>query len=517
MDLNASILVDTIFLLINENSEYTRKIANELIFLFKESKVIDTDDSEVIRFYIRILHRIISETIDKTHMDDLRSMMLKMKSEAIFASHKDLLLDLEKTILDPGVMEKDKLDKLKRNVCLAIAISKRDKTLKKSFTRLQRLKGEDNPDIRFQLFKEFESEFGGDESGSTGTYSGPKASSSVLSSDRDALKAAFVKQKDRRSGEGVIKLGQQALNKAFGSNGGPCKGESICIVAPSHHGKSVFLLMLAYWAAAYNTFSEIDGKKPLIYIASTENEVHENFGLIYNKIYFEKNGELPPKDISVEDKVDAVCDFFESRGVDILIEFYTEFEFSAEDFVERLKVLMDSGYYIPIAVLDYLTHTRLPKTGREDQAIREVYSRVCGFCKQHGICFATVHQYTRSGMIALNDKIDRVKSMNPGGVMGGYDAFREVDVVFYLFKEKNHSNDVYITMLLDKHRYDTSTPESDKYFAYKLEGGAIKDDFGMEKSTAVKDIYTEGIDLANGYQKNTDAPSAKTQENDDLF
>lgn len=514
MDLNASILVDTIFLLINENSEYSRNIANELIALYKEAKVVDTDESEVIRFYIRILHRIISERIDKSSVDDLRSMMIKMKSESIFSSHKELLMDLEKVVLEPGVMKKDKLDKLKRNIHLTIAITKRDKKLKKSFSKLQQIKGEDNLDVKFNQFKDFEEEFGKDDNSSGNLYGGPKAAASVISSDKNTLFEAFHKQNERRSGEGVIKLGQIGLNKAFGPNGGPCKGESICLVAPSHHGKSFTLLSMAYWGVAYNTFSEIDGKVPLIYIASTENEVHENITLIYDKIYLEKHKQLPPRSTTVEEKVETVFEFFKSRGVELLIEFYTEFEFSAEDYINRLANLMKSGYYIPLTLMDYLTHTKLPKTGREDIAIREVYSRVNGFCKHHGICFATVHQYTRDGMLRLQDKIDCVKSMNPGGVMGGYDAFREIDVLFYLYKEKNHNDEVFITMKLDKHRHDKTTPEADKYFAYKIENGSILDDYPSGESKSIKDIYAEGIDMASNYSKK--GKSEKTT-NDDLF
>lgn len=528
MDLTASILVDTIFLLINENNEYTRELANKLILLFKESKVVDSEDTDVIRFYIRILHRIISEKIDKSSMDLLRSLMLKMKSEAIFASHKEYLLDLEKTLLDDIVMSEAKRNTLKQNIRLIIRINESDRKVKRAFNRIQRIKDMDSLDARKEALKEFEIEFGQTETSKdpddNSGYDGPKPLDSISSDDPEALKSAFIKLHDRRSAH-VVKTGQQGLNKAFGKERGLAADSSVVVLAPSHNGKSMFLNNFAYWGAKYNDYEvKEDGTKPCIFIATTENGAQENYLLIYEKIYFEQHNEMPAKMRAVDGKplaedvdvrVKTVLDFFKERNITLLVESYSPHEFGPIDFVSRLKSIMKAGYYIPIAIFDYLMKSKLPAAAREDIAVGAAYNLVCNFTKHHGIMFLTGHQYTRDGVIRLDGKIDKVKSMNEGGVKGGYDAFQTVDVVLYLILEADHNGQVYTTMKLAKHRYVTDTPPADKYMAYPIKGGAIKDDANDPESRAVKDIYSEGM-TGSGY-----IPKAKqkesTTENDSLF
>lgn len=528
MDLNASILVDTIFLLINENTEYTRELANKLIILFKESKVVDSDDTDVIRFYIRVLHRIIGEKVDKSSMDFLRSLMLKMKSEAIFASNKEYLLDLEKSLLDDSVMDQSRKDTLKRNIRSVIKINESIKKTKKAFSQLQRIKDMESLEARNAALREFEAEFGNTESsedpeGNSG-YEGPKPLDSISSEDSKALKEAFIKLHDRRSAH-VIRTGQKGLNKAFGKENGLAADSSVVVLAPSHNGKSMFLNNFAFWGAKYNDYEvRENGDKPLIYIGTTENGAQENYLLIYEKIYFEEHSEMPPKirtkdgkplEEDIEIRVKTVLEFFKSRNITLLVESFNPHEFGPIDYVSRLKSIMNSGYYIPIAIFDYLMKSKLPTAGREDIAIGAAYNLVCNFTKHHGILFLTGHQYTRDGVIRLDGKIDKVKNMNEGGVKGGYDAFQTVDVVLYLILEADHNGQVYTTMKLAKHRYVTDTPPADKYIAYPIVDGAIKDDFNDEVSRAVKDIYTESMSQGSGY-KPKGKNDSKT-ENDSLF
>lgn len=523
MDLNASILIDTIFLLINENSEATRALANNLITLFRENKIVDTDESEVIRFYIRILHRIISEGTDKSSMDALRALILKMKSEDIFASHKEHLLDLEKTILDPNIMSDIDRSRLKRNIRVVIRINEIDKKAKRAFSKLSRIKDIDNPDARSEALKEYELEFGEKYDPFTDAeslYDGPKAQDSIMSNDKEALKQVFEDLFYTRSA-GAIRTGQQGLNKAFGKERKLAADASMTVIAPSHNGKSVFLTNFAYWGAAYNSYPvRPDGTKPLIPIITTENGAKDNYLLLYEKIYFEENLKMPPKvrvdennkplKEDLEYRANVVSDFFSKHGILLVVEAYGSHEFGPVDFISRLKYYMKQGYYIPMVIFDYLMKSKLPQAAREDLSVCAGYNLVCNFTKHNGIMFLTGHQYTRDGVIRLDGKIDKVKSMGPGGVKGGYDAFQIVDIVLFLILETDHNGVVYTTMRLDKHRYVTDTPPGDKYVAYPIINGAIKDDVLDKESRAVKDIYAEGMDIAAGYKpKGQEAPVAE--------
>ena len=69
------------------------------------------------------------------------------------------------------------------------------------------------------------------------------------------------------------------------------------------------------------------------------------------------------------------------------------------------------------------------------------------------------------------------------------DPQREVDIVLYQNKEVDTLGRAWLTFKLDKHRYDTTTRESDKYFAYMFDGplGIVDDIEGKDMS--VTNIY----------------------------
>lgn len=525
MDLNASILVDTIILLLNENSETTRDLANQLIVLFKEAKVVDSDDSDVIRFYIRILHRIINEQVDKRSIETVRTLLLKLKSEPVFASHKEHLLDIEKTLIVDSVMSANDRDKAKRAIRTVIRINNYDKKIKRAFGRIQHIKDIDSLDARYEELKDFETKLAEDINSMTSNnedsgYDGPKAQDSISSKDIDALTSAFTLVHEART-TGAIKSGRRGFNKMFGEAGGLPGGSSYCLLAPSHHGKSFHLLDWAYWGPAYNNFKPKGKLKPLVYLASTENGARENYMILYSKIHLELTGEkAPPVRMTdgvldteeIKRRVTAVSDFFEKNGTELLVEFYAAHEFGALDFVSRLRSLMSEGYYIPLAIFDYLAKSKMPNAAREDIAIGTAYNIVSTFAKHHGIVFATGHQYTREGCIKLEGKFDKVKSMNMGGVKGGADAFQIVDILVNQYLETSPNGVQYVTNSLIKYRYESGVSPADRYCAYAITDGGIKDDLNDAKSRAVSDIYSEGMDVSTGYN-----PKGQKIKEDELF
>jgi hypothetical protein len=74
------------------------------------------------------------------------------------------------------------------------------------------------------------------------------------------------------------------------------------------------------------------------------------------------------------------------------------------------------------------------------------------------------------------------------------DPQREVDVVFYVHKEKDAHGRSWLTAKLDKHRYHDSTPENVKYFAYMFDGpiGILDDLNDVDRSTT--NIYAVAVD-----------------------
>jgi hypothetical protein len=131
-----------------------------------------------------------------------------------------------------------------------------------------------------------------------------------------------------------------------------------------------------------------------------------------------------------------------------------------------------------------------------DLAVRNLYSVLCNFLKSNNCCFITAHQLNRKAAeVVRANPIGAVKKFTLDMLSDSTDPQREVDLVLYQNKEIDTLGRAWMTWKLDKHRYDTTTPEHDKYFAYMFDGPlGIMDDLNG-KDMSVTNIYAaEDID-----------------------
>ena len=134
-------------------------------------------------------------------------------------------------------------------------------------------------------------------------------------------------------------------------------------------------------------------------------------------------------------------------------------------------------------------------TDSRDLAVRTLYNRICNFLKYNNCCFITAHQLNRrAAEVVRANPIGAVKKFTLDMLSDSTDPQREVDIVLYQNKEIDAHGRAWMTWKLDKHRYDDTTPEKDKYFAYMFDGPlGILDDIGG-KDMSTDNIYAAGYD-----------------------
>jgi hypothetical protein len=140
-------------------------------------------------------------------------------------------------------------------------------------------------------------------------------------------------------------------------------------------------------------------------------------------------------------------------------------------------------------IIDYVNMMKkegnVESIGNHNQ-IKQIYTNLCNFLKSHNCCFITAHQLNRKAaeVVRLNP-VGAVKKFDMSMLADSTDPQREVDMVFYQHKEQDNKGRSWLTFKIDKHRYDTTTPEKNKYFAYMFDGPVgIEDDInGEDKST----------------------------------
>ena len=247
------------------------------------------------------------------------------------------------------------------------------------------------------------------------------------------------------------------------------------------------LLKIARWIATLNKVDETY-KNPCLLFFSLENETPQNIRQLFEEFYISENRKLPPTDWTDAQISEYVCRSFNANGWKFLIRRRVGAEFGYDDLVAEFIELKEQGFTPLAVIIDYVN--MMKKEGNVENVgnhlqIRQLYTNLCNFLKAHNCCFVTAHQ--------LNRKAAEVVRMNPVGAVKKFtmdmladstDPQREVDMVFYQHKEMDTSGNAWLTFKLDKHRYDTTTPEKDKYFAYKFEGPlGIMDDFAGEDAS----------------------------------
>lgn len=504
MQITTDLLLDAIFVLINDNSERYQNAVKELISLRDEQNVgIESSESELADFYVRILNSIIVGNIDRRDPDALRNILLKFKSDKSYADHRGIVEDLKEAFMSHETISADKLGGMVQAIQNALLWHRANKAWRKASGRFSRAASSANAEVQMMEMEDIKKELDNISSmfaEANDNAPAAEAFDTVNFHQRDTIRAG-LKKNTARNISGIIKTGLQGLNRALGKAGGFVGGESIVFNALPHMYKSGILVSTALWSVIYNQIEAEPGTKPLIYLVSLENEAFQNMMNVFRKVYYNETG-MPADSMSDQDVEDWIVTYFEKFQTTLIIERHLPHKFGFKEFVSRISYFRTLGYTPKVAVIDYANLMRKDgdsqaSKGSRDLAVRELFSRLCNFTKNEGITFVTAHPLIRRASEIAANNTNAVKRFTPDLLAEGMDVEREVDVSIYLHKEKNHIGDEYLTFRLNKHRYVDDTPEAHKYFAYKFHDiGGIIDDLGKVPGF-VTDIYAADFDSDN--------------------
>ena len=311
-------------------------------------------------------------------------------------------------------------------------------------------------------------------------------------SDKESVRKAFNANKHKVKGT-IVKTGLQGMNKMFGKRGGLLLGEFILFAGLSHHYKSGMLMDMTRWIATLNSPGKCNGKIPTIVFISLENEIHENMMQWYKDAY--KNFYHKSCDgLDDEEIITAITEIFSKKGFRVLVFRKLGETFGYEEWAKLHIKLQNSGYHIVATVLDYVSKMKLEEGGVNDAKKREnLTGKIANFCNHNGILGISAIQLSgQAEELAGSGRNNVVKRYGAVHLADAKGLKKEADVLVFLHIETNTLTKMkYLTMMLNKHRYVSDTPDKDKYTAYQFidKYGILDDIHGKDNS--VVDIYAD--------------------------
>ncbi len=498
MIITADLLLDVIFLLLNDNSTRNQQATLELIKLYgDDNKAMQSSDSDLIQFYIRVIQRLISENIDKSDEQIVRTFMLKFKSDPAYDRNREVMDLLQDAVTSRNTMDSDQLRKLYNRIQTVLLWHHTNQILRRNFSKLNRASELSTSEAQqaelmsvLQSSEDMQSLL--NKTINTGSIS--QGVDMVNMMDRNSIKASLNKYKARNV-SGRLRTGLQGLNLMLGSAGGFVAGESVTFNALPHMYKSGILVSCAIWSVMCNIPVAPDGLKPMIYVASLENEAFQNMFWAFRQRYSSTTGN-PPDGLTDGQIEDWLYDHFSKSGCVLIIERHLPHAFGFNEFMARVSYWRQQGFFIVQAVVDYAnlmnktSDDKSASRGGRDLAVRDLFSKLCNFTKNLGMIFITAHPINREGMKSISNQTNMVKRLGPEHLADSVDVEREVDVSIYMHLESNSANTRFLTMRINKHRYVDDTPEAHKYCAYPFTraGVGILDDIDKDPMYT-RDIY----------------------------
>lgn len=325
----------------------------------------------------------------------------------------------------------------------------------------------------------------------------------------------FVKSADMLTGSNFLNLGLIALNNMFGGPGAR-RGETLCLSALPNNFKTTMMLYLTWWIVRFNKpVTKDKTKKPMLYRASTEDDLAKNTEALYGIIHYEMEGKisdiqmrytLPDNYKSLSDDEKKAADEARSLAIATEMEEYVNrhmsmngWEYCLEridpqkwtpkDLTNRLSEIENDGYEIIACVFDYFGMLQpLYTSNNKSDDIKRSYNYVRNWMAIKEIFFATAHQISNEAKKLIRQgSADFVKQL-PGG--GYYDACgrldAEVDIEIHMHLEKVNG-ETWLTVARGKHRKTKPTPIKHHYFCIRMsELEPLRADFGGQNTACIK-------------------------------
>lgn len=491
-------LVDSIFLLINRNTDSTKKTVNTVINLYEDqlTNTIFELDKDLAGFYIRVIRQLLLQDIDKTDSVSLKMILLKFKSDKMYKENKEIFNDLEEAFASE-LLSDEKINNLKKSLDILTIKENSNKLTKQCFAELNKIEDCNTLEGKLETLKKVQelsvklnTIIEDDINDENDFFNKPNF---VDFSNVDSIEKQFEIYQAKRSEGSIIKTGLAGLNRALG--GGVIAGQSVFFVAGPFNYKSTMLLKFPIWAVKYNKLVSTNPvKTPLIYFVTLENEVNHNVNELFELIYPSEDPELDVSQMSIKDKSKYINSYFNKSGVKFYMEKFPSNGYSVNDFKNSIVHLERMGYEIKLCIVDYLAEmSKAGAEGARDQIMKLILAGMCDYTKDRGISMVTAHSLN-TGYSKIVETTNLAKKLNIGHISEGADAMRVPDVLIFMNLEVNEVTKIkYLTLNVAKNRQFSKVKESWKYFGYPFIDAkvGIVDDINSDTPGYVGDIYND--------------------------
>lgn len=489
--LSSSNFIDALFLVLRDNSQDVKKIVSDILAIYdRESKKNNNKYlvGENVALYVALLREVDRSNITIKDKAVIDGIMLKVKNSSVLRTDPDAYSSLKRIFQDETPLDEITAKYYARKLINSITLSKARDKITRMYGFLTRADAADKPDVQESMLQDITklcSEVMQDNQLVFQDTEAKHTAKTADFSDKESLLKA-MQVYNETSVKNKLLMGWQGLNRAM--NGGLRIGESVVFNSLSHSGKSLILLKLARWVVTLNKVDDTYTRPTCIFY-SLENETPQNIRQLFDEMWINERKELPPSDLTDAQIVDYCYNTARKNGWELIISRKVGCDFGFPELVADFDELKRKGYTPMVCIIDYVN--MMQKEGNIESVgnhlqIQQLYTNLRNYLSAQNCCFITAHQLNRKAAEAVRlNPVNAVKKFTMDMLAGSTDPQREVDMVFYQHKEMDTQGRAWLTFKMDKHRYDTTTPEKDKYFAYMFDGpiGILDDIDGEDHST----------------------------------
>lgn len=321
--------------------------------------------------------------------------------------------------------------------------------------------------------------------------------------------------------------GIKRLNSILG--GGFLSNRLYCYVAFPGKGKSIMLLKAAIDIKKYNHIEPDDpNKTPAILLLTTENEISESVGRLFNMA-------VSDEEITSFD-TDTVKDMMKSQGgltidkdgsnMDIIMKYYKINAISASDMYTIIDDLENDGYEIKVLIVDYLKRIRsVDKAYDEKQKLKNVTNELKALAVDLGIPVITAHQLNRTSASVVDNalqsnKTDVTRLIGRDAIGDAWEINENCDWICIINQEISCDDEQFMAFKMLKRRYksleNNLANQGINYFAHPFDKyNKIKliDDLNNNKSLSLASLGGNAVDVTmNTNRGKTEFDDSKIKE-----
>lgn len=481
------LFIDMLILILHCRDAESIHIIEQFIALYeRDAKDTKLSNGEYLDLYVDITKLIMHNNIDITNAD---TILIKYKAHPVVVKDPELYTTLKSIINDKEPLTKDIADQYRKELNAVLIMDNTCKCVNKIFACSRNY--ERSTQGIYNTISKINTLCSELTQSNQRLLDEHNASDTIIR-DVDFTDAGTITKGfevyNTVNVKNIFTMGLQGFNRALGGRGLKL-GESMVINTLPYNGKSLMLLKIARWIVNLNSLSA-EFKNPACIFYSLENETPQNLKQLFVEMWISDKKELPPENISIESMATYIGNMFNKCGWKFILKRRVGANFGPNELMTDFNTYVSMGYTPLAVIIDYVNLMKKDDDASRDLAVRTLYSTLCNFLKSNNCCFITAHQLNRKAAeVVRANPVGAVKKFTLDMLSDSTDPQREVDIVLYQNKEIDTLGRAWMTWKLDKHRYDTTTPEGDKYFAYMFDGPlGIMDDI-EGKDMSVTNIY----------------------------